>query len=813
MSPAPSVSDDVLSAAALLRVDGVCARFEDAWRAGRRPRLEEFLAGVQGPERRELLRELLRLEREYRQDLGETPAAHEYEGRFPEDVSLIRAVLAEGLTAGPAPPAAAGDEIPVRAEGPGPGPDPHGPEGPTTGPEGTGPAAAPPEARGAAAPGEPQFPTVPGYEILGELGRGGMGVVYQARHTALKRLVALKMILSGEGASREQLDRFHREAEALARLRHPNIVQVHEVGAVRGAPFFSLEFVEGGSLARHTAGTPQPPHRAAGLVATLARAMHAAHQAGVVHRDLKPANVLLAPRPDATPAAARAGEPDGPTLEAFEPKISDFGLAKHLDGPSDHTHTGVIMGTPSYMAPEQAEGRVQDVGPAADVYALAAILYELLTGRPPFKGATFRDTVEQVCTREPVPPGQLQPRVPRDLETVCLKGLRKDARQRYATAQDLADDLQRWLGGRPVLARPVPGWERAWKWARRRPALAGLAAAALVAVLTGTASAVLYGLYERQKADYEHQKADAREREAEGSRTVQDLFAAGKQAEDDGHFDQAKERYDQALGTLNAVPGAAGEEMRRLLTNGLDRVSERLREQGRLAERQVFERRRERFRDHYDRVWFRAVPFRDQEAAGDAAAVRQEAPLALEQLGLDAGDPQRLAQGLEPCRPLVETADQLNRLAEECVEVLLAWADAVAWPVLPCACVTRPEQSPSAFVGPGALPCKVVAALNLGELQPTGLATLLFPASNNTTLYPPVYPGGADTRPVRGTWHRYHPGLRRSPPCRRRVGAPVSERMSWADTSAPPAAEAHRPPGARAEREAGVRNPCPLQRP
>jgi tetratricopeptide (TPR) repeat protein len=505
---------------------------------------------------------------------------------------------------------------------------------------------------------------VPGYDILAELGRGGMGVVYQARHTALKRLVALKVILSGDFASREQVDRFRGEAEAVARLRHPNIVQIHEIGEARGCPFFSLEFVEGGSLARRIAGTPQPPRPAATLVITLARAMHAAHQAGVVHRDLKPANVLLGRKP----AAAETGEP---TLEGVEPKISDFGLAKRLDGEGEHTRTGAIVGTPSYMAPEQAEGRVRDVGPAADVYALAAILYEMLTGRPPFKGATVRDTLEQVSTREPVPPTQLQPKLPRDLETICLKGLRKDARQRYATAEELAEDLQRWLDGRPILARPVPGWERALKWARRRPALAGLVAATLLALLAATASGVLYGLYQQQKAA-------AREREARGSRTVQDLYAGGHQAEAAGQFDKAQQNYGQALATLDAEPGAAGDEIRRLLQEGIDRVGEQLREQGRKAERHEFALRRERFRDRYFEVRFRAVPFREQDVAANAAAVRREAPAALKQFGLDADSPQGFAQGLEPFRQLVETPEQLHRLAEESVEVLLAWADAEA---------------------------------------------------------------------------------------------------------------------------------------
>jgi tetratricopeptide (TPR) repeat protein len=640
MNNASSLSGGLLSTAALRRVDEVCTRFENLWRSGQRPRLEAFLSGTHGPEREELLRELLRLERHYRQSLGEPLDSREYEGRFPEDIALIRAVLAEGGTVAPAADSNA-----------------------------TGPEAATPEAHAEGNRLEPRYPSVPGYEIIAELGRGGMGIVYEARHTSLKRLVALKMILSGNFASPEQLDRFQREAEALARLQHPNIIRIYEVGEVQGSPFFSLEFVEGGSLERHLGGTPQPPRSAAELVATLARAMHAAHQSGVVHRDLKPANILLGRKVPASRIVP--GKSSEATLETFEPKISDFGLAKSLDGESNHTHTGVVLGTPSYMSPEQAEGRVKDVGPAVDVYALAAILYELLTGRPPFKGATFRDTIELVCTREPIAPSQLQPKVPGDLETVCLKGLRKDARQRYTTAQELADDLQRWLDGRPIVARPVSRWERAWKWARRRPALAGLAAAVLVACLAGTASAVLYGLYESQNAR-------AREHEAQASRDVQDLYVRGQQAEADGRFDQAQEHYVQALGTLNTEPGAAGEHTRPALEDKINSMSERLKEQGRLAGRQVWAERRQRFREHYHEVRFCAVRFRDQEAADDAAAVRKEAPVALKELGLDTSTAQLLEQGLESLRQRLETPEQRQQLAEECVEVLLAWADAEA---------------------------------------------------------------------------------------------------------------------------------------
>jgi tetratricopeptide (TPR) repeat protein len=494
-----------------------------------------------------------------------------------------------------------------------------------------------------------RWPRIPGYEIVGELGRGGMGVVYKARQIQLNRMVALKMILAGSMAAKSQLARFRTEAEAIARVQHANIVQIHEVGEHDGLPFFSLEFCSGGSLERKIKGTPLPAEEAARLVRTLAQAMQVAHQAQVIHRDLKPANVLLTA--------------DGTA------KITDFGLAKKLDV-EGQTHTGAVMGTPSYMAPEQAGGH-RDIGPAADVYALGAILYELLTGRPPFKGPTALDTIMQVVQDEPVPPRRLQSKLPHDLETVCLKCLQKDFRKRYASAQALADDLQRWSDGRPILARPVSPGERAWKWARRRPALAGLAAVGLAAILAATSSGVLYGLYESQRAA-------ERERETQASREVQEQYIQGQQAEAGSQFDQAKEHYVRALTTLQAEPSAAGADVQQALEDRINRVSGRLREQGLLAERHVLADRLRRFRDHYDEVRFRAVRFRDQEAADDAAAVRKEATAALKELGIDARSPQLLKQGLGPLLQLAETTEQRQRLAEECVEVLLAWADAEA---------------------------------------------------------------------------------------------------------------------------------------
>jgi serine/threonine protein kinase len=288
--------------------------------------------------------------------------------------------------------------------------------------------------------GAPSYPSVPGHEIIDVLGRGGMGVVYKARHLTLKRIVALKMMLARGHAGPHELARFRIEAEAVARLAHPNIVQIHEIGLADGHPYCALEFVEGGNLASRVYGQPLPAREAAMLVEPLARAMQLAHSRNVVHRDLKPANILLST--------------DG------TPKITDFGLARQMDNDSGETHDGAVIGTPSYMAPEQASGRAREAGPAADVYALGAILYACLTGRPPFQGNSVGDTLYQVQTQEPVPPSRWASGIPPDLEAVCLKCLEKDPADRYPTAQELADDLARWRLGEATKARP-------WPWRRR----------------------------------------------------------------------------------------------------------------------------------------------------------------------------------------------------------------------------------------------------------------------------------------------------------------------------------------------------------
>jgi serine/threonine-protein kinase len=311
------------------------------------------------------------------------------------------------------------------------------------------------------------LPDLPGYDVLGELGRGGMGVVYQARQVTLGRVVAVKVILAGEHAGPDALARFRREAEAAARLQHPNIVQIHDIAEHQGRPYFSMEYVPGGSLAQRLIAAPLEPRPAAELVQSLACAVQFAHERGIVHRDLKPANVLL-------------------TAEG-QPKVGDFGLAKRLDGGPTPTQTGAVMGTPSYMAPEQAEGKAREVGPATDVYALGSILYESLVGRPPFRAATPVETLRQVLSDEPLSPSRLQPKVPRDLETVCLKCLEKDPSRRYESARALMEDLGRFLAGEPVRARAVGPVGRLWRWYRRRPAVASLLVALVLSLSGGLA--------------------------------------------------------------------------------------------------------------------------------------------------------------------------------------------------------------------------------------------------------------------------------------------------------------------------------------
>jgi hypothetical protein len=447
---------------------------------------------------------------------GEPAPLEEYLARFPDHADALHRLfdLVQGAACGTL-------SLPAAANGSrqSAGPDGLAPQTPGRPDVALGAAT---EAPGPGAPATRDLsplPAVAGYEVLGLLGKGGMGVVYKARHLRLGRVVALKMILHADHADADERRRFKAEAEAVARLQHALVVQIFEVGEHQGSPYLSLEFCPEGSLADALDGTPWEAGRAAALVEALARAVQSAHAAGIVHRDLKPGNVLL--------AAGGA------------PKITDFGLAKKLDQ-AGQTRTGAVVGTPSYMAPEQARGEGKGVGPSADVYALGAILYECLTGRPPFKAASSMDTILQVLGDEPVPVRSLQPKVPRDLETVCLKCLRKQPAGRYPSAEALAEDLRRWRQGEPIAARPVGRAERLLKWVRRRPAAAGLLAA--LALLAGVVVAALVVV-----ADRLDQTRAALGREQEATRRREQADRERQQAE----VEQALARADALL---NARP-------------------------------------------------------------------------------------------------------------------------------------------------------------------------------------------------------------------------------------------------------------------
>jgi WD40 repeat protein/serine/threonine protein kinase len=468
------------------------AHQQRAWRAGQPIYVETYLKELPGwaADDPEVL-ELIWCEILLREERGEQPLLAEYELRFPKFGSQLHrlAALQQALRS----PSARLERTRVVDDEP---------------------LTLPPHAVRAHRAGDADShvrPIVPGYTILGELGRGGMGVVYKARQVSLGRLVALKMVLAGVHASPEQLARFRSEAAAVARLQHPNIVPIYEISDFQGNPYYSLEFAEGGSLSRYLDGTPLPPKLAARFIETLAGAIEAAHSQGIIHRDLKPGNVLL--KQVQRSATQWLERPDGAggylDTRFWTPKITDFGLAKQFEESDAHaktqpmTHSGAIVGTPCYMPPEQAGGRGEDLGATADVYSLGAILYELLTGRPPFRAASPLDTLLQVISDDPMPPIRLQPGIPRDLNTICLKCLAKEPRQRYTTAQQLADELHRFLSGRPILARPIPFWVRGMKWARRRPATAILVAILALASVLGVVSAPFLYLYLQRRHDSE----------------------------------------------------------------------------------------------------------------------------------------------------------------------------------------------------------------------------------------------------------------------------------------------------------------------
>ncbi len=339
------------------------------------------------------------------------------------------------------------------------------------------------------------------YELLSEIARGGMGVVYKARQMNLNRIVAIKMILAGQLASSEDVKRFYTEAEAAANLEHPSIVPVYEIGQNNGQHFFSMGYVDGSSLAERVKEGPLPIKQAGLLAKKVAEAIGYAHSKGVVHRDLKPANILMD--------------------QLGEPRVTDFGLARNIQQESGITRAGTVMGTPSYMPPEQAAGKTDEVGPLSDVYSLGAILYCLITGRPPFLAASVMDTLMQVLEKEPAAPSLLNPLVPRDIETICLKCLQKDPSRRYQSAGELAADLGRWLNGEPILARAVGRTERVWRWGKRNPSLAlacSIACCLAIALAIGGPLVAIRQSSLRREADFnatKAQKSEALARESE----------------------------------------------------------------------------------------------------------------------------------------------------------------------------------------------------------------------------------------------------------------------------------------------------------
>jgi len=406
-------------------------------------------------------------------EAGPAPERAAFLARYPDLAGELASFLddkgAFERRAGSAAPAPTDATTAHEAAGFAPSPA-HPPTPPTSDPDDRLPAPADATENGAAtlSQGGPALPgghlSVGCYEVLDILGRGSMGVVYRARHRGLGHQVALKMLGAADHGD-DALARFRLEAAAVARLSHSGVVHLYEFGEYDGQPFFAQGYIDGGSLHDRLKNGPLPARGTAMLLEKLARAVQHAHEHGIIHRDLKPANVLM-------------------TRKA-EPKVADFGLAKDLDADQQLSRTGHVLGTPAYMAPEQAAGHVRAVGPARDVYALGVILYECLTGRVPFRAPTTFETLQLVLTREPVPPRPLAAGLPRDLETICLRCLEKEAGKRYQSAADLADDLGRFLRGEPVAARPVGRPERAWRWCRRNPAVAALLAAVAATLLLG----------------------------------------------------------------------------------------------------------------------------------------------------------------------------------------------------------------------------------------------------------------------------------------------------------------------------------------
>jgi len=509
-------------------------------------------------------------------------------------------------------------------------------------------------------------PEVIGYEVLGELGRGGMGVVFLARQKGLNRPVALKMMLSGNLAELSNFERFRAEAATLGRLQHPGIIQIYEIGDHQGQPFFSLEYAAGGSLDSKVRGSPQSPAVAAELVEGLARAMQAAHQAGVIHRDLKPANILLSPlgadsQETGFPTITSSNQRDGALdLKRWHPKITDFGLAKCVGDESGQTRSGDVLGTPSYMAPEQASGKIQEIGPCSDIYALGAILYELLTGRPPFRGENAWDTIAQVVEADPVPPRRLQPKVPRDLETICLKCLEKAPARRYRRADELAGDLQRFREGRPIQARPVSVIGRGWKLVKRRPLVSTLLL--LVALGLGGSGMLAVENLRKEKQLAEQGIEQLRRSEAERDQ-VRDMLHDAEGA-------AAAQRWRDAEALLAPA--------RSLIAGNADLTEYRARADQLHAQVTGFGRAADtlqRFTAHCEEAHFYQSQMTGLNFAANVAMTRTAARAALALFGM--GEKGRR----EPAIGSHYNAGEKQKIAAGCYEQLLLLAAALAQPL------------------------------------------------------------------------------------------------------------------------------------